>query len=140
MAITGTYPREYEVFMQFYSALVITVWDYTDQLCILLHKDHVITSADVKVIKDTPRSCRTQLLITELAMKLRIGNVTLFEKILRVIEMNNRDTNIQQLATEIRTTFDQDSMCLSSYVYFVSVCTSQYFNFNCDYSCELLIV
>ena len=116
MAITGTHPREYEVFMQFYSALVTTVWDYTNELCVLLHEDHVITSIDVKVIMDTPRSYRTQLLLTELAMKLRIGNVTLFEKILRAIEMNKSDAKIHQLATKIRTTFYQDSsisMCLS---------------------------
>ena len=108
MIITGTYPREYEVFTLFYSTLVKTLWGYTDELCIFFQKDHVITSYEEKIIMNTPRSYRTQLLLTELAIKLRNGDDTLFKNVLRIIEKNIKDPNIQQLTTKIHTAFDQD--------------------------------
>ena len=84
-----------------------TLWGYTDELRMGFCKDHTITSFETKEIMSSPRDCRTQLLLNTLALKLRHGNVDLFEKIVKMIQKYKKDTEIQQLATQMQEKLEE---------------------------------
>ena len=99
------HPREYEVFMQFYNLLTKTLWGYADELCEGFHKDLVITSSEEEEIMNTPRSYRITMLLSKLAMNLYSGNTTLFDNVLKRIQLYKRDANIQQMAIKMQAEF-----------------------------------
>ena len=78
------------------------MWGYADELCAELHNNHIITSSEDEFIMNIPRSHRTQLLLTKLAMKFRSGNITLYD---RILKMFKTDANIQELFTKMKEKF-----------------------------------
>ena len=70
------------------------------------HNAEIIADSTEEAIMGAPRSQRTEMLLTSLAVKLRTGNTSLFYKILQGIQMYNKDVNIQQLAAKLQGKFE----------------------------------
>ena len=95
--------------LQLYGAMTKTLWGYTDELSMGCCNNQTITSSEKEEIMSSPRHCRTQLLLNKLALKLRNGNVDLFEKIVKMIEKYEKDTEIQHLAFQMQEKLELDS-------------------------------
>ena len=92
--------------MQFYSTMAKTVWGYTDELSMGFCNDKTIEPSEEEVIMSTPRSCRTHLLLSKLAVKLYSGDVVLFDKIVKMIQLYKKDAFLQQLAFQMQSEFE----------------------------------
>ena len=110
--------------MQLYSTMTKTLWGYTDELSMGFCKDQTITSSEKEEIMSSPRDCRTQLLLNKLALKLRNGNVDLFDKMVKTIQKYKKDIDIQQLATQMQEKFEElnANKSMGMYDMYVFVC------------------
>ena len=82
------------------------MWRYTDELSIGFCNDKSIEPSEEGIIMNTPRSCRTQLLLNKLAIKLHSGDTVLFGKIVKIMQMYKNDADIQQLTTQMQAKFE----------------------------------
>ena len=92
--------------MQFYSILPKIVWGYIDELCMAFCNDKTIELSEEEVIMSTPRARRTQLLLNKLATKLHSGDVALFAKFVKMLRMHKKDSDLQQLASQMQSKFE----------------------------------
>ena len=94
--------------MQFYNTIAKTVWGYTDELSMGFRNDQIIELSEEEKFMRTPRSRRTHLLLNQLAAKLRNGDVVLFSKIVNMLQLYKKDTDLQWLASRILEAFNQN--------------------------------
>ena len=92
--------------MQFYNTMAKTVWGYTDEMSMVFCNDKTIEPSEEEVIMSTPRSCRTPLLLNKLAEKLRSGDVVLFGKLIKMMQMHKKDADLQKLASQMQSKFE----------------------------------
>ena len=95
------------MFMQFYSTLAKTVWGYTDELSMGFCNEKIIKPFEEEEIMRTPRSRRTHLLLNQLAVKLRNGDVVLINKIMKMLQVYKKDTDLEQLASRMLEALNQ---------------------------------
>ena len=92
--------------MQFYSILPKIVWGYIDELSMAFCDDRTIEPSEEEVIMNTPRSHRTKLLLSKLATKLHSGDMALFAKFVKILQMHKKDSDLQQLASQMQSNFE----------------------------------
>ena len=107
ITVTGTHPKEYEVFLLLRSTMAKTLWGYTDELSMGFCENQTITPFEKREIMHSPRHRRTQLLLNKLAFKLRKGNMDVFDRIVKMMQKYKKDADIQQLATQMQETFEE---------------------------------
>ena len=94
--------------MQFYSTMAKTVWGYTDELSMGFCNDKIIKPLEEKEIMCAPRSRRAHLLLNQLAVKLRNGDVVLINKMVKMLQVYRKDTDLEQLASHILEALSQN--------------------------------
>ena len=93
--------------MQFYNVLAKTVWGYIDELRIAFCNDIGLMFGYLLFMDPSiSRSRKTLLLLNEVATKLCRGDVVLFAKLLKVMQMYKRDADLQQLASQMQSKFE----------------------------------
>ena len=92
--------------MELYSTIANTVWGYTDELSIEFCDDGTIEHSEKREIMNAPRPYRTNLLLNKLAIKLRSGDMVLFAKIVKMMQIYKEDADLQQLAFQMQMNFE----------------------------------
>ena len=82
------------------------MWGYTDELSMEFCNHKTIKPSKEGVILSAPRSHRTNLLLNEVAVKLRSGDVVLFAKIVKMMQMYKKDADLQQLASQMQKRYE----------------------------------
>ena len=82
------------------------MWGYTDELSIGFCNDKTIEPFKEEIILSAPRSHRTNLLLNELVVKLHSGDVVLFAKIVKMMQMYKKDADLQQLTSQMQKRFE----------------------------------
>ena len=82
------------------------VWGYTDELSMEFRNDETIEPSKERAILSAPRSHRTNLLLNEIAINLCSGDVVLFAKIVKMMQIYKKDADLQQLASQMQKRFE----------------------------------
>ena len=113
-----TKSAEYEVFIQYYNKLMPSLKNCTNQLyeCCweYFNSDfhHIIKNYVDEVINED--ATKAGMWVARIAMKLYYDNTKSFYRMLKFMESYNEDSDVQQLAAEIRTKVKEFDPLMSS--------------------------